>query len=742
MNSIRTRLLATITLIVIISGLAISQSILHQYRITLQENATAQAINTSQNLALNATDKILLNDIVALQRLLNDRFNNDDAVAYLFIIHQGEILAHTFSGGVPAQLVQANHAVDPISSNIRKIQSENGERFIDVSHPISEGRAGILRLGYSEAPFVKQVNQLWVQVSIMTVAFSLIAIVVGLLLVRQITRPLVTLTNTVSNIDEAHLETEIQTGDDEAGRLGRAFNEMLARLKKYMTRLEAQTKELENKNLELERAHHRTRSLFEITRGIGALAGLNEICIYLSGQLHNITSCRNIVIILYPLQSATPVIFANGSIRPVNETELQNIAQIIHIDENSEKFSGKNYRFYNNSKTKPFFEEFKNASRIAVFPFSHENRLIGALCTGCDGRCSCREADLQIIKIVLDQSSGAIQRALVQESELTDLRKRIDHSTGFAGLIGRDPKMHDIYKLIEDVAPSDATVLIGGESGTGKEMVARAIHEKSPRKGKPFVVINCAAYPATLLESELFGHEKGAFTGALRQKPGRFERADGGTIFLDEIGEVQPQAQVKLLRVLQNRKIERVGGDATISVDIRILAATNKELLQAVKDGNFREDLFYRLNVIPIHLPPLRRRKNDIPPLARHFLGRYNELQGKSIKDFDSGAMRTLLEHSWPGNVRELENTIEHAVVLARGDKIMLTDFPSFFTSEISGDQPGPTDKDTLEAKEKTHLVEMLTECNWNKKETARRLGISRSTLYTKLKRYRIKTPA
>ncbi len=326
-------------------------------------------------------------------------------------------------------------------------------------------------------------------------------------------------------------------------------------------------------------------------------------------------------------------------------------------------------------------------------------------------------------------------RAALYEDEIGDLKQKVDQ-TGFSGMIGKDPQIQVIFKLIKDIAPSDATVLIQGESGTGKEMVAHAIHRKSFRKDKPFVVINCSAYPATLLESELFGHEKGAFTGALETRPGRFEQADGGTVFLDEIGEIPPSAQIKLLRILQTRKFERLGGRESLFVDVRILAATNKNLLQEVKDGRFREDLFYRLNVIPIHLPPLRDRRNDLLLLVRHFLDRFSNVQNKTIKDFSTEVMRRLLDHSWPGNVRELENTIEHAVVLAKGDQIQVSDLPSAF---LKTKTPVSDKAASLEETEKQHLFEVLDKCKWNKKKAAEILGIGRSTLYVKLKKYRIK---
>jgi two-component system response regulator HydG len=319
---------------------------------------------------------------------------------------------------------------------------------------------------------------------------------------------------------------------------------------------------------------------------------------------------------------------------------------------------------------------------------------------------------------------------------MLNIKRHIDVTTEYCGIVGKDPNMQTIYKLIEDIAPSDTTVLIQGESGTGKELVAGAIHQKSLRKDKPFIVINCSAYPATLLESELFGHEKGAFTGAVRQKIGRFEQAHGGTVILDEIGEIPPSAQIKLLRVLQTQKFERIGGEQTLSVDVRIIAATNKNLLQEVKDGNFREDLYYRLNVIPINLPPLRKRHNDIPLQARYFMRRFAAEQGKDIDELSPEAMRLLLDYPWPGNVRELENSIEHAVVLAKGNRIQVSDLPSALHYATSPVMTGP--QGTIMENEAKLLKEVLQECNWNKKQAARRLGISRNTLYRKLRKYQI----
>lgn len=384
-------------------------------------------------------------------------------------------------------------------------------------------------------------------------------------------------------------------------------------------------------------------------------------------------------------------------------------------------------------------DSLNTVEQIAVFPIRHHDLLIGAMLVACSGRCNCIRHELDIIAMILHQAAGAIHRANIHEEELKELRQRVDLESGYGGLVGRDHKMQVVFKLIDDVAPTDTTVLILGESGTGKELVARAIHEKSHRANRPFIVINCTAYPSTLLESELFGHEKGAFTGALRHKVGRFEQANGGTVFLDEIGEIDGAAQTKLLRVLQQQTIDRLGGDQSIKVDVRVIAATNKNLQEEVKQGRFREDLFYRLNVIPVQLPALRERPKDIHILAQYFLERFARAQGKQIAGFRSEAMRKLIDNGWPGNVRELENSVEHAVVLAKDSLIDLKDLPSSIAN--SSDFQSSTAPPTLEKSEERLIREVLDACDWNKTEAARQLGISRSTLYEKLKRLQIVNP-
>ncbi len=312
------------------------------------------------------------------------------------------------------------------------------------------------------------------------------------------------------------------------------------------------------------------------------------------------------------------------------------------------------------------------------------------------------------------------------------LTQALEKRYSFGNILGKNTRMQEVFELISDIANTDSTVLIQGESGTGKELIARAIHFNSHRKNKPFVVANCSAYSQNLLESELFGHEKGSFTGAIRRKIGRFELANGGTIFLDEIGEVSPPTQILLLRVLQDHRFERVGGEETLEVDVRVIAATNKNLTEEMKKGTFREDLYYRLNVIPIFVPPLRERKDDIPLLASYFLQKFSQERKKEVTTFSPEVMEVLLAHSWPGNVRELENVIDHAIIISKQDKVVPRDLPQFLFQK-----PLPIQEfTTLEDYEKNLILRTLQETNWNKHKASKKLNINRSTLYGKIKRY------
>ena len=308
--------------------------------------------------------------------------------------------------------------------------------------------------------------------------------------------------------------------------------------------------------------------------------------------------------------------------------------------------------------------------------------------------------------------------------------------TAFHGIVGKNKRMLEVYSLIEDIADSKATVLILGESGTGKELVANAIQKLSPRRNKPFVKVNCAAIPDTLIESELFGHVKGAFTDAYSDRIGRFELAQGGTIFLDEVGDLTPPAQLRLLRVLEEGEFQRLGSSETIKVDVRVIAATNRNLWQMVQEGRFRDDLYYRLNVIPISLPPLRERKDDLPVLIEHFMEKFRRLTGKHIVDISDQAYDLLMAYDYPGNVRELENILEHAFARTRGNVITENKLPYFVRRPITGPSDfvvaGPPEQDD----EAERIRQALMQCHWNRSRAARRLGMSRTTLWRKMKEY------
>jgi two-component system, NtrC family, response regulator AtoC len=326
------------------------------------------------------------------------------------------------------------------------------------------------------------------------------------------------------------------------------------------------------------------------------------------------------------------------------------------------------------------------------------------------------------------------QQGLVRENAA--LRKALKREYGFHDVISKSPAMQKVFELARVAAPSASTVLILGESGTGKEVLARAIHEESPRKAGPFVAISCAALTETLLESELFGHERGAFTGAAARRKGKFEAAVGGTLFLDEIGEISPKVQVDLLRVLEERAIQRVGGNEPIEVDVRIIAATHRDLRRAAAEGAFREDLYYRLNVIPIQLPPLRDRKEDIPLLVERFLEALSAELGKKLEGVSAEALAALMAHPWPGNVRELRNALERGAVVAQGRVLQLADLG---LQPARGAAPGRAQPPSLEEVERRHIVEVLAFTGGNVTQSARILGIDRVTLYNKIRRYQLR---
>ncbi len=393
----------------------------------------------------------------------------------------------------------------------------------------------------------------------------------------------------------------------------------------------------------------------------------------------------------------------------------------------------------------------KNISFICV-PIKLENKTVGTLSVDRLFSDSVSfEEDLRLLTIISSMAAQAVKiskmverekEALLDENRM--LRTELQEKYRFENIVGEGKKMHDIYHTVTVVAPTKATVLLRGESGTGKELIAKAIHYNSPRKDKPFIKFSCAALPETLLESELFGYEKGAFTGAVSSKQGRFEAADGGTMFLDEVGDMTLAMQVKFLRVLQEREFEKVGSLETIKVDVRVIAATNKDLEAAVRDGKFREDLYYRLNVLPIFLPPLRERREDIALLIYHFIKKFAQENQKDVRDLAKRAWEQVLNYRWPGNVRELENCMERAVIVCQKPLIDVSDLPGpIQNADVSAAASQSADNAgtlpvVVESIEKQMIREALEKTGGNRRKAAHLLGVTERILGYKLRNYQI----
>jgi two-component system, NtrC family, response regulator AtoC len=376
---------------------------------------------------------------------------------------------------------------------------------------------------------------------------------------------------------------------------------------------------------------------------------------------------------------------------------------------------------------------------ILMTAYGSEELAVQAMKNGADdylpkGRMQIDELEMRIARALRGQDL---------EVENLALRQQLQSKFGLEHIVGESPPMREVLEMVRQVAPTRATVLITGESGTGKEVIAQALHQLSPRQKFPMVAVHCAGLSPTLLESELFGHEKGAFTGAHERRIGRFEQAQGGTLFLDEVGEIDALLQVKLLRFLGERTFERVGSNKTLSVDVRLITATNKKLEELVRAGTFREDLYFRLKVVKIELPPLRERLSDIPLLARSFLQEFAGENGKDVKDFTGDALDALLGYAWPGNVRELRSAIEHAVLFCRNERITVRDLPAELRGPGRGETPDlrraaiPGDLTVKEA-EKQLIIRALKECEGSRTEAAEKLGMSRRTLHRKLHTYHL----
>ena len=491
-------------------------------------------------------------------------------------------------------------------------------------------------------------------------------------------------------------------------------------LEEYTDNLEARVQEA---TAELDKSCRRLQTLCEIHRAVGEMPSLGDILGFLHQRIESITGLRSRLILVLSGQGDRVLdhLYDPGAVRVTDHL----VTMIQELDRP---------RLLTDEERRQIFLDPPPAEgeETAVLPiWIRDEAPVGIAFVGTAAAEG--EDDLRFATLLLSQAAGAIRRAARQEEELRALRQQAGVEAKFGDLIGRHQKMQTIYRLIAGIAESEASVLIQGESGTGKELIAKLLHQLSPHRDQPFVVINCGAYPPTLIESELFGHERGAFTGAVHARRGCFEQANGGTIFLDEIGEVPTEAQVKLLRVLQFKEFQRLGGETTIKVEVRVVAATSKDLRREMEVGRFREDLYYRLHVIPITVPPLRERLSDLPLLAEHFLRLYSKKVGKSFAPIRPDVMKILMSHDWPGNVRELENVIEHAAVLAQGEAISPKDLPAYLQEP---NRDVRVVGESLEAMERQHLLRVLDECQGNKNLAASRLGISRSTLYRKLERY------
>jgi len=515
----------------------------------------------------------------------------------------------------------------------------------------------------------------------------------------------------------------------------------IIRLERDVTEKRKMEEALAFRSKELLKTQHQLETLFDLARQVSDKGSLSELIEFIQEIARQLFPHSDLL--LFFLDSESKGFFPMTDVHS-DGVELSHRAQ----QEISRSELVTDFLQYLRTLDRPRIISPQNSNDIPTFlkviakgysnwfglPISSPHQCVGYSLLGSAVSQEYPREDMHFLLTFFSQIAGYIRHLIVHLKELNHLREKVAEKTSHGKIIGHSDEMQRVYELIDLVAASDATVLITGENGTGKELVAQAIHRQSDRRKGPFIAANCSAYSPTLLESELFGHEKGAFTGAIKRKMGRIERAKGGTLFLDEIGDIAAATQVLLLRFLQDHSFERVGGEQTLEADVRVLAATNRDLYREVEEGRFRDDLYYRLNVISIHLPPLRDRIEDIPLLSKHFLDKFNLKEGKAIHTLSSGAMQLLMDYDWPGNVRQLENAISHAVILAQDSLIERRHLPQFL-KQAPGDPPSTS----LAENERRLILGVLHESNWNKHEAARRLKISRSTLYSKIRRYSLK---
>jgi Response regulator containing CheY-like receiver, AAA-type ATPase, and DNA-binding domains len=735
--SLKATVLISMGLMVVSSCLLTAFMATRLFSNSLEDSLTRHAADMTRSLSNLVTEMSLTNDVIGIQRIVDSQFDRNLANGYAFFESAGKIRTHSFDSEVPpAVAAWAPPAANSEESSVglssqvifRRVVLPELGGYQEACYPLMEGHAGYLCMGFSQRDIQLRLNRLWMETAGLTAAILLLTLAAGIIWLRRTGRPLATLVQAIDSIGGGNLAIRVPVeGQPEVAMLAKAFNSMLERLEGSILSIESQS-------AALQRSHLQLRLCNDIVTVFAAIDRLEAMARQLLQYLHDIVSIPHSLILLE--EDRRSVVVAHDSTYKIHHAnEVWDCAQSLLM--------GQTGIFCLKGLNSPLVSDaVAKCDRQTVLCIMQNHVPCGALFLG-HAEQGIDKADLSALELVLNQVTGSIGRALRTEKESRGLQEQ-EGMDSFCGMVGRSPAMRDVFQRVRAVATTDATILISGESGTGKELVARSLHSLSTRSKNPFIVINCAAYTESLLESELFGYEKGAFTGALRRKPGRFELADGGTVFLDEIGEISPMAQVRLLRVLQTRQFERVGGEQTLSVNVRILAATNRDLAVEVREGRFREDLYYRLDVISINMPALRDRPGDIPLLVKHYLASLNKRQEKSYT-VSPAAMKLLMAYNWPGNVRELENLLENCATLNRHGEITPADLPERILDNVSvnaSHTPNLSRKPlTLEDREALAIREALEQNAWSRKQAAARLGIGRTTLYAKMKRYGIHPP-